>query len=871
MATARFLALPGFRLFFRGLRFCGPLLISAAAFGAVYDIGPGQAYTTIGAFNWSALQPGDTVRIHYATYHEFIGVTGQGTATQPIRVVGVPDSATGKLPIIDGSNATVGAHLNLQYSGGTPERGLVDITPYLNAPAGYKPAYIEIANLQIQNAYYNGTFKYANGTTGTYLEDSAGIYIVTGENIVVTNCIINGNSNGFFVASGDDNGGVEGDESRNITLQYSKVYGNGIPGQEEEHNIYTEGSEMTFQYNYLGSPVAGSGGNNLKDRSAGTVIRYNWIESGGHMLDLVDPEGSANITVQEPSFSYTYVYGNVLHNTSTVNMVHYGGDQGVPANDRNGTIYFYNNTVVVEADQSATYQTVLLQLDDSGLSTQTGAQHGDVRNNIFYVEPATAGAATPGFDFGCEGPEAIYANWIQTGWEDGYNYPFDPCGYMPVFSSQYPLFVDKTGNPGFTNASGGDYTLKAGSDAIDKSGPQAPAVTTNPMGQGYSVTRQYVVSQSEKARQVNGKALDFGAFEAGPAGACSYALYPVSAVAPAAAGDATVEILADAGCTWTSAPNDAWLGIVGGGSGSGTGNGTSPGELEYSFASNPGSAREGSITIAGQAFDISQAAVAAAKPTFTPPPGPYTSVETVTIGSTTPSATIYYTTDKTTPTTNSTKYSAAIRVSATETIEAIAAAANHSNSAVASATYTITLPAAATPKFSVNTGTYTSVQSVALTDATAGATIYYTTNNAAPTASSTRYTGAIAVPVSENIKAIAVAPDYSDSAVASASYTLVGSPTALASPASSVSATGATLNAIVSTFGLSGSYVFQYGASSTALTISTGSKSLPAATSSAAVSATVTGFKANTTYYFRIVVTTAGGTSTGDVLSFTTG
>jgi len=53
---------------------------------------------------------------------------------------------------------------------------------------------------------------------------------------------------------------LKADESRNITLQYSKVYGNGIPGQEEEHNIYTEGSGVIFQYNYLGSPVAGSGG-----------------------------------------------------------------------------------------------------------------------------------------------------------------------------------------------------------------------------------------------------------------------------------------------------------------------------------------------------------------------------------------------------------------------------------------------------------------------------------------------------------------------------------------------------------------------------------------------------------------------------------
>jgi len=53
-------------------------------------------------------------------------------------------------------------------------------------------------------------------------------------------------------------------------------------------------------------------------------------------------------------------------------------------------------------------------------------------------------------------------------------------------------------------------------------------------------------------------------------------------------------------------------------------------------------------------------------------------------------ATIHYTTNGTTPTTASTKYTAAVAVSATETIKAIATATGHTNSAVASATYTNT-------------------------------------------------------------------------------------------------------------------------------------------------------------------------------------
>jgi hypothetical protein len=46
-------------------------------------------------------------------------------------------------------------------------------------------------------------------------------------------------------------------------------------------------------------------------------------------------------------------------------------------------------------------------------------------------------------------------------------------------------------------------------------------------------------------------------------------------------------------------------------------------------------------------------------------------------------------------------------------------------------------PAAATPTFSVAAGTYPAAQMVTISDATTGATIYYTTNGSAPTASST--------------------------------------------------------------------------------------------------------------------------------------
>jgi uncharacterized repeat protein (TIGR03803 family) len=162
----------------------------------------------------------------------------------------------------------------------------------------------------------------------------------------------------------------------------------------------------------------------------------------------------------------------------------------------------------------------------------------------------------------------------------------------------------------------------------------------------------------------------------------------------------------------------------------------------------------------------------AAKPVFSPVAGTYTSAQSVTITDATSGATIYYTTDGSTPSASSTKYTGAIPVSSTETLQAIAVAAGDTNSPVATATYTIQIPSAVAPVFSPGAGTYTSAQSVTITDSTTGSAIYYTTGGTIPTASSTKYTGAISVNATEAIQAIAVATGYTNSAVASAAYTI---------------------------------------------------------------------------------------------------
>jgi hypothetical protein len=172
-----------------------------------------------------------------------------------------------------------------------------------------------------------------------------------------------------------------------------------------------------------------------------------------------------------------------------------------------------------------------------------------------------------------------------------------------------------------------------------------------------------------------------------------------------------------------------------------------------------------------ETFLVTGAGPPTATPTFLPAAGDYSAAQTVSISDAISTATIHYTTNGRTPTTASTKYTGPITVSSTETLKAIAVKTGYTESVVASATYTITSPAA-TPTFSPAAGDYSTAQKVSLSDATAGATIHYTTNGKTPTTASTKYTAPITVSRTETLKAIAVKTGYTESAVASATYTI---------------------------------------------------------------------------------------------------
>jgi hypothetical protein len=83
---------------------------------------------------------------------------------------------------------------------------------------------------------------------------------------------------------------------------------------------------------------------------------------------------------------------------------------------------------------------------------------------------------------------------------------------------------------------------------------------------------------------------------------CSYTIAPPEAEIASVGGTGSVAVSTTAGCTWTASSNAGWITVTSGASG--TGNGATA----FAVAANPGAARSGTMSVAGQTFTVTQAA-----------------------------------------------------------------------------------------------------------------------------------------------------------------------------------------------------------------------------------------------------------------------
>ncbi len=493
---------------------------------AIYNVGPdaGQIPQLAGV-PWAALQPGDVVNINAKPggYHEIIQISAAGTAAQPITIRGIADPVTGELPVIDGDGAVMDPHVDFRNPV-FENLGVILVTPR-KATYVYGqtfPAWINLETLAIRNALYRAdgsiTFTDQHGATRLYDGFACGIYVEFAQHLTIRGCEISNNGNGIFANS--KNGAAQA--TSHLLIEKNYIHSNGqpiIPGISNgyaHHNIYVEAVGAVYQYNRFGPLRPSCFGCMIKDRSSGTVIRYNEVAStdASAIFAIMDPQGGSGYIETMPDYRDAFVYGNIitLQNSTThsgINVVWFGaynGAQFYPALHR-GTLHFFHNTVVNHQTGVAAFSLT----DPTYSGTNAIFEKVDARNNVFFTDSAINAniwqafhlivtAASPVIDLGM--------NWASPGtlkfWTG------HPSGAI-VNGWENLIVGDALGRnlPGFVSLNGLDYHLTSSADSIDAAGPLAAVA----LAQGHDVTEEYAAPQGSAPRAVLGVRADLGAFE----------------------------------------------------------------------------------------------------------------------------------------------------------------------------------------------------------------------------------------------------------------------------------------------------------------------------------------------------------------------
>ena len=699
---------------------------------SVSSSGNGQSWATawknFSNIVWGAggVVAGDTLYISGSTvsrtYNETLTVSESGSLGSTIKIKSgasspSPNGHSGEV-IIDG--------------GGTRNNGI----------AASSIDYLDINGLTIQNTKQDGIF--VQSATGIEVSDCEFYEIGTDDSSFGINADFGGGHNFHDNIFDDSLGTYEGGgiiTGIGGSYTQSTVDSNTIDGLEGDGIVVGDNvivSDNTVS-NLLNVTTHSDG---IVSQGSNVTIKQNIVSNCTQniYIDSFDyGEGS------ESYCNNNVVFGNVVYATTEGQVV---GVNGIVIHAESGgdsSIYnmkVYNNTVV---DCNYNGIRVLNEwagaIDTIDIENNLLVNNGDYSRQIYMVGNAVSNL-TLDYNFyrnsiyeSPEDPDDEIATWFDNSQKTlAQLKALSPVRETHGLAQQDPLFV---------NYSAHDYQLNSDSSPAKDVGKN--------LGLSYNVDREGVA-------RPQGSAWDVGAYEY-----TSSETYTVTFDGNTNTGGSTASQslvyntptnLTSNGFTKTGYSFAGWATTAGGSVAYADG-------ASYTIGA-------GNVTL--YAKWTAEGAVAAP---IASPAGGVDIGTTVTLSSTTESASIYYTIDGSTPTTSSHLYSVPLLIIEDLTLKAIAVKDEMADSEVMSEVYTFThSEQVATPVASPDGGTYDSAQFVDLSTTTDGADIYYTADGSTPTTSSNLYTASILVLENITIKAIAVKEGMTDSEVMSETYTI---------------------------------------------------------------------------------------------------
>lgn len=226
---------------------------------------------------------------------------------------------------------------------------------------------------------------------------------------------------------------------------------------------------LTVQFCWFGELQ--NDGQQLKSRAETNIIRYNWIEGGKNsQLDLVDSDYGEGVRAN------AYVYGNVIIKPEVTNnsrMINFGGES--QERPRKGTLYFFNNTCIVNSERDWGTRRLF--------ETSSDSANVIADNNIFYMN------------------DNSYELWAGRPNITGSNNWFSEIARGDTLLENGL----RGENPGFVDVENRDFHIVEGSPGID-------VIRDYEFPEGHELLYQYLHPTGFEERPITNNALDIGAF-----------------------------------------------------------------------------------------------------------------------------------------------------------------------------------------------------------------------------------------------------------------------------------------------------------------------------------------------------------------------